>query len=58
LEGRGSGEMRVTEHLSEKIFPAMLCPEGERIIGPKCTIGNNKIIKVAILSFKVIPIFA
>jgi hypothetical protein len=42
LEGRGKGEIRVAEHLSEKIVPAILGPEGERIIGSKCTVGNNE----------------
>ena len=42
LAGRGVGEIRVAEHLSEKLFPAMFGPEGERIIGSNCTVGNNK----------------
>jgi hypothetical protein len=42
LEGRGRGELRVAVHFSEKLFPAILGPEGERIIGSKYTAGNNE----------------
>ena len=33
LEGRGMGEVRFAEHVSEKVFPAILGPERERVTG-------------------------
>jgi hypothetical protein len=32
LVGKGIGSTRVTEHINETVSPAMLGPEGERVI--------------------------
>ena len=32
-EGRGMGEVRFAEHVSEKVLPAILGPERERVTG-------------------------
>ena len=44
FEGRGIGEMRVAEHVSEKIYPAILRPEEESAMLSKSTVESKSLI--------------